>query len=38
MIFIFFANNKLRTNIHWPCYCTLHVYAVIPFCDNVISF
>jgi hypothetical protein len=24
--------------IHWPCYCTVHVYVVIYFCYSVWSF
>jgi len=27
---------QLTTSIHWPCYCTLCVYAVIHFCDGAV--
>jgi hypothetical protein len=32
------ANSYLTMIIHWPCYCTVHVYVVIHFCDGVWSF
>ena len=25
-------------SIHWPCYCTVHVYVVIHYCNGVLSF
>ena len=28
----------IRRLIHWPCYCTVHVYVVINFCDSIWSF
>ena len=27
--------RQLTMSIHWPCYCTLHVYVVIHFYDTV---
>ena len=32
------ANSQLTTNIHWTCYCTVHVYVVIHFCVDMWSF
>jgi hypothetical protein len=32
------ARSQLTTNSHWPCYCTLHVYAVVHFTDSMWSF
>jgi len=31
----FLASIQLTTNIHWPGYCTVHVYVVIHLCDNM---
>jgi hypothetical protein len=33
----FLASSQLTTSIHWPCYCTIHVYVVIHICD-MLSF
>jgi hypothetical protein len=29
---------KLITRIHLPCYCTVHVYVVIHYCDSMLYF
>jgi hypothetical protein len=34
----FLASRQLTMSIHWPCYCTVHVYVVIQYCDNMWSF
>jgi len=34
----FLASSQLATSIHWPCYCTVHVYVVIKFCDRMWYF
>ena len=31
------ASSQLTMNIHWSCYCTVHVY-VVNSCDSVQSF
>ena len=31
-------SSKLTMSIYWPCNCTVHVYAVILFCDSMWSF
>ena len=36
--FTFLASCLFTTSIHWPCYCTVHVYLVIHFCDSMWSF
>jgi hypothetical protein len=25
------VSSQLTTSIHWPCYCTVNVYAIFPF-------
>jgi hypothetical protein len=35
---LFLANSRLTTSVYWPCYCTIHVYVVIHFCDSMWSF
>jgi len=30
--FTFLANSQLTKNIHWPCYCTVHVMLSLNFC------
>ena len=27
-----------HTSIHWPCYCLVHIFVVIQFCDSICSF
>ena len=34
----FIAISHLTTSIHWPGYCTVHVYVVIHFCNSMCSF
>ena len=34
--YTFLASSQLTTSIHWPCYCTAHVYVVIHFCDSMV--
>ena len=36
--FIFLASSQLTTSIHWPWYCTGHVFVVIYFCESMWSF
>jgi hypothetical protein len=35
---IFLASSRVAMSIHWLCYCTVHVYVVILFCDSMWSF
>jgi len=30
--------SQLTKNIHCPCYCTVHLYVVIHYCDSMWSF
>ena len=32
------ASSQLITSIYWHCYCTVHVYRVINFCNNMWYF
>ena len=32
------SNGMLQTLLHWHCYCTVHVYVVVHFYDDVWSF
>jgi hypothetical protein len=43
VLLLFITADQLTSNwkiksIHWPCYCTVHVYVVIHFCDSMWSF
>jgi len=35
MDYIVLAINQLTKDMHWPCYCTVHVYVVIHVCDSM---
>ena len=34
----FLASSQLVKSIHLHCYCTVHIYVVIHFCDSMWSF